>query len=410
MLFLDTGKVDEVRQWAATGVIDGVTSNPTVLRKAGIIEDDALAALVAAAGQLPVSVEADSSDAGRLLENCRTVAKLGENVVIKVPVICADGRHNLEVIRTLCGEGLKVNATACFTVGQAYTAARAGAAYVSLFWSRIAEEGGDPAQIVTTAKALLDREQLSARLLVGSIRRADDITRALVAGADIVTVAPPLLSRWVDHQYARATVAEFDRDERARRAVSWHSGRIPELMVLDREGVILEHHEPYILRAEDVRFVPGAVEAIARLCSMGIKIAVATNQSCVRRGLVDAAFVEQVNAQVAEQVRTAGGDIVDFFVCPHVPEDDCRCRKPLPGLVRSAIAAAGTQPEQTWLVGDHDTDVRAGRAVGCAAVLHVRSGRQKEPAALADASLPDLAALVDELVSGCRQRPRQQGG
>lgn len=217
MLFLDSVDLTEVRRWHSCGVIRGVTTNPTIVRKQGIIDVEAQLALIAeVVAPSPIAVEVTLNAGEDTLAAARRLHGIAPNVMIKVPVVTADGTPGLPVIHQLHQEGVPVNATACFTLGQTYLAAQAGADHVTVFWSRILEEGAEAADVVSSARTLVERDGLATRILVGSLRRADDIGRALLAGAHIATVPPALLSRWVDHYFARETVAQFDRDERER--------------------------------------------------------------------------------------------------------------------------------------------------------------------------------------------------
>lgn len=219
MLFLDSSDIESIRDWNGTGVIDGVTTNPTILRKQGVVDVGKQISLIAEAiAPRPVAVEITFNEHEDTITACRRLHALAPNVVIKVPVVAADGTPALPLIHQLREESIPVNATACFTVGQTFLAAKAGADYVTVFWSRILEEGGDAADVVASTRKLLEAHELPTKILVGSLRRADDIARSLLAGAHVVTSPPNLLNRWIDHYYARETVAQFDNDERQRTA------------------------------------------------------------------------------------------------------------------------------------------------------------------------------------------------
>lgn len=172
-------------------------------------------------------------------------------------------------------------------------------------------------------------------------------------------------------------------------------------LILDRDGVLnreaAEHG--YILRAEDFVWLPGSLQALSLLTRVGMRISVATNQSAVGRGLMTPQQLDRVLATMVSQAAAAGARIDAVFFCPHAPEANCDCRKPRPGLIRSAIQAAGIPAAQTLMVGDAVRDVEAARASGVRAAL-VRTG--KGSGALAqllerDAGLPvfdDLAQIA----------------
>jgi len=212
-LFLDTPDLAVVESWLPHGIIDGVTTNPTLMRRAGI--GDRLGAVSALARRISprdLSVQVTGTDHDEMVAQGRELAALGPNVVVKVPVISPDGTPNLDVMTTLGRQGVPVNATACLSTGQVLAAAKTGVRYASLLWGRVGDEGGSPEVLVAEISALLRRHALAVGLLVGSIRSAGDITRAFAAGADAVTVPPPLLERWLDHHCSRATVRDFQLD------------------------------------------------------------------------------------------------------------------------------------------------------------------------------------------------------
>jgi transaldolase len=212
-IFLDTPDLSVVEQWLPHGIVDGVTTNPTLLKKSGI-EDwtGTVAALARRIAPRDLSVQVSGVDHDDMVSQAKMLASRGENIVIKVPVISPDGQPHLDVMTTLREYGIPVNATVCLSAGQALAAAKAGARYASLLWGRIGDEGGSPERVVADVTGLLRRHGLATRLLVGSVRAPADITRALTAGADAVTVPPALLGRWLDHRYARATVRDFQAD------------------------------------------------------------------------------------------------------------------------------------------------------------------------------------------------------
>jgi len=141
-------------------------------------------------------------------------------------------------------------------------------------------------------------------------------------------------------------------------------------VILDRDGVLV-HDSGYPTRPVDLRWMPGAIEALAWLAGRGIAVAVATNQSGVARGYFTLADVQRFHELMTRDVEQAGGRIVAFAVCPHLPDGvvppfnvACDCRKPAPGLVHECLAALALEPAEAILVGDRDRDVAAARAAG----------------------------------------------
>ncbi len=172
-------------------------------------------------------------------------------------------------------------------------------------------------------------------------------------------------------------------------------------LILDRDGV-LNREAPehgYILRAEDFVWLPGSLQALSMLTRAGLRISVATNQSAVGRGLMTPQQLDRVLAAMASQAAAVGARIDAVFFCPHAPEANCECRKPKPGLIRSAVQAAGIPADQTLMVGDAVRDVEAARAAGVSAAL-VRTGKGSRAIAQLlerDALLPvfdDLAQIA----------------
>src|SRR5579871_181662 len=212
-LFLDSADYREIEKWLRQGVIDGVTTNPSILLKDAAYDySQAAAQLCQLLGSRPVSVEVSSNEAAEMLEQARSLARLASNIVIKVPVVNQYGDSCLGIMHTLAGEGIRVNATALLSFNQAMLSAKAGAAYVSLFAGRIADEGNDPALVIRRVRRWLDYWGCTARIIVGSIRSVMDVQNAALAGAHIITVPPQFLPKMVDHQYTRETVRQFIRD------------------------------------------------------------------------------------------------------------------------------------------------------------------------------------------------------
>ena len=151
-------------------------------------------------------------DSHFLLAQGRSLARLAPNVVVKIPVTNAQGESCLGVIHSLSREGIAVNTTAILSFNQAILAAKAGAAYVSIFAGRIADEGNDPSIVIRNVRNWLTEWEYTAKIIVGSIRAVIDIQAAALAGAHIITIPPQFLPKMVDHKYTRETVSQFNRD------------------------------------------------------------------------------------------------------------------------------------------------------------------------------------------------------
>ncbi len=177
-----------------------------------------------------------------------------------------------------------------------------------------------------------------------------------------------------------------------------------KLVILDRDGVINYDSDDYIKSPEEWIPIPGTLEAIARLHREGYKVVVATNQSGVGRGLFDMDTLARIHAKMLEAVRAKGGEIDAIFFCPHKPEDNCRCRKPQPGLFQEIAERLKVNLNGVYAVGDSERDVIAARLVAARPVL-VRTGKGKrtfkKSKLLQDVPvLEDFAAFTDNLLSG----------
>lgn len=178
------------------------------------------------------------------------------------------------------------------------------------------------------------------------------------------------------------------------------------LVILDRDGVINEDSAAYIRSPDEWLPLPGSLEAIARLTAAGFRIAVATNQSGVARGLFDQATLAAIHDRMHECTRNAGGEIACVAVCPHGPDEGCVCRKPEPGLLEHIGRELGVSLAGVPFVGDSLRDLEAASHAGCDPVL-VRTGNGMETErVLASDAVPvydDLAAFVSALL-GERER------
>ena len=178
-----------------------------------------------------------------------------------------------------------------------------------------------------------------------------------------------------------------------------------KLVILDRDGTINEDRDDYVKSPEEWHPLPQALEAIARLNHAGWHVAVASNQSGLGRGLFDVATLNAMHAKMNKLLAAAGGRVDAVFYCPHSPEEQCACRKPLPGLLEQIGERYGIDLQGVPCVGDSLRDLQAGHAVGCAAHL-VLTGkgeqfRQRElpPTFPADTRVHnDLSGFVDWLL------------
>ena len=182
------------------------------------------------------------------------------------------------------------------------------------------------------------------------------------------------------------------------------------LVILDRDGVINSYEEgQYICRPEDWIPIPGSIEAIASLSNAGYQIAIATNQSGVGRGYYSEDVLQAMHDKLIGLVEKSGGRIDHIAWCPHLPDAQCDCRKPAPGLLQQIQSALDLPTlEGSWMVGDNRKDLEAGLSAHCHPVL-VRTGNGTQTeAALKEAPLPGVK-IFDDLSSFARYRLAQQG-
>jgi transaldolase len=212
-VFVDSADQKQIEHWLDEGVVDGVTTNPSIMFKDGATDlEECTRRLAGLLGERPLSVEVTSNDRKTMVEQARTFATWARNIVVKIPVVNEHGESCLGVMHRLSQEGIGVNATAILSFNQALLAAKAGATYVSIFAGRVADEGNDPAVTIRNVRRWLDDWELSSHIIVGSIRTVMDIQSAALAGAHIITIPPQFLPKMVDHRYTRETVRQFVQD------------------------------------------------------------------------------------------------------------------------------------------------------------------------------------------------------
>jgi len=220
-IFVDSANYKEIETWFRQGVVDGVTTNPSVMLKDGVLDIEAqVRRICALLVDKPLSVEVTTNDREVMLEQARVFARWAPNVVVKIPVINQSGESCLGVIHILRQEGIRINCTAILSFNQAILAAKAGANYVSIFAGRVADEGGDAPALIRSVRSWLDLWQHPSKIIVGSIRSTIDVQSAAMAGGHVITIPPQFFPKMVDHKYSRDTVRGFVADaEKAMEAI-----------------------------------------------------------------------------------------------------------------------------------------------------------------------------------------------
>lgn len=207
-IFVDSADAGEIAELAATGVIDGVTTNPSLVAKTGRSFTDTLREICAAVDG-PVSAEVTATEAEAMIEEGRKLAAIADNVAVKVPLTW-DG---LKACRALAQAGTMVNVTLCFSANQALLAAKAGATFISPFVGRLDDIGLDGMALVREIRAIYDNyESLTTQVLAASIRTVNHVKEAALAGADVATVPPAVLRALIHHPLTDKGLATFLAD------------------------------------------------------------------------------------------------------------------------------------------------------------------------------------------------------
>jgi len=206
--FIDTADIATIRELAATGLVDGVTTNPSLVAKTGRKFIDVVAEICAVVPG-PVSAEVAATDHETMLAEGRRLAKIARNVVVKVP-LTPDG---LKTCKALATAGTPVNVTLCFSAAQAILAAKAGAAYVSPFVGRLDDTGTDGMQLIADICEIYDQyPEFSTEVLVASVRHPIHVVQAAKLGADVATLPPAVLRQMFAHPLTDKGLAAFVAD------------------------------------------------------------------------------------------------------------------------------------------------------------------------------------------------------
>jgi transaldolase len=193
--FVDTADVAEIRELAGLGLLDGVTTNPSLIAKAGR-DFKTIIAEICEIVPGPVSAEVAATDVAGMLAEGRALASIAKNVAVKVPLTW-DG---LKACKALTGEGTMVNVTLCFSANQALMAAKAGATFVSPFIGRLDDIGLEGMDLIREIRTIYDNyPALQTKILAASIRTVNHVRDAAMIGADVATVPPPILKSLVKH-------------------------------------------------------------------------------------------------------------------------------------------------------------------------------------------------------------------
>lgn len=205
--FLDTADVDEIRQWNDTGLLDGVTTNPSLILKSGRDIKEVLAEICEIVDG-PVSGEVAATDFDTMVKEGRTLAKIADNICIKLPVTL-DG---IKACNIFSKEGFKTNLTLCFNANQALLAAKAGATYISPFIGRLDDMGIDGMELIDEIRAIYDNYDFDTQILAASIRTVNHVKDCAVAGADVATLPASTIEKLLQHPLTDKGLATFMAD------------------------------------------------------------------------------------------------------------------------------------------------------------------------------------------------------
>ncbi|HYE94677.1 MAG TPA: fructose-6-phosphate aldolase [Rubricoccaceae bacterium] len=206
--FLDTASLDEIREAAAMGVLDGVTTNPSLVRKAGAKDFHQHVYEICEIVQGPVSAEVVSTDYEGILREAHTLAPIHEHVVVKVPLI----GEGIKAIKTLTGEGVRTNCTLCFSPTQALVAAKAGASYISPFIGRLDDVATNGMDLIRSIVRIYQNYGYTTEVLAASIRHPIHIVEAAEAGADVATMPFEVIQKLIQHPLTDVGLDKFSKD------------------------------------------------------------------------------------------------------------------------------------------------------------------------------------------------------
>ena len=206
-IFLDTANVEEIRKYFGTGLIDGVTTNPTLIRKSGHKHEEVYQELKDI-GIKDISMEVIGNKENMVSEGKRLHKKFGKCSTIKVPCT-PDG---LDACKELSLEGIKVNVTLIFSVAQAVLAAKAGAKYVSPFVGRLDDNSHNGVELIAQISALYNQQMIRTEVLAASLRDVPSVSKCFCVGADIVTMPPAVFEKMYNHVLTDKGLDQFDKD------------------------------------------------------------------------------------------------------------------------------------------------------------------------------------------------------
>ncbi|MBW2038520.1 MAG: fructose-6-phosphate aldolase [Deltaproteobacteria bacterium] len=205
--FIDTANLEEIKQGLEMGVVDGVTTNPTLVSKEGM-EFRALVTEICRLVEGPVSLEATSLEAEGMVKEARELAKIGDNVVVKIPMI----EEGLKAVKRLSAEGINTNVTLVFSPSQALLAAKVGATYLSPFVGRLDDISTPGMELTEQIITILENYDFPTQVIVASVRHPLHVVEAALMGADIATIPFKVLKQLAKHPLTDIGIQRFLED------------------------------------------------------------------------------------------------------------------------------------------------------------------------------------------------------
>jgi transaldolase len=205
--FVDTAEISEIRELYEAGLLDGVTTNPSLVAKSGRDFKEVVKEICGIVPG-PVSAEVAATDYDGMVAEGRVLAALAPNVVVKVPLTLA----GLKATKTFKEEGIKINVTLCFSPNQALLAAKVGATYISPFIGRLDDINLEGMELIEQIRTIYDNYNFETEILAASIRSPNHVTQAALAGADVATIPPAVIKKLADHPLTNSGLENFVKD------------------------------------------------------------------------------------------------------------------------------------------------------------------------------------------------------
>lgn len=206
-IFIDTANINEIKEASGLGLIDGVTTNPTLIAREKRPANELLKEICAAVSG-PVSAEVISLDSEGMINEAHQLSKIAKNIIIKIPLI----KEGLKAVRVLSREGIKTNVTLCFSPSQALLAAKSGASYISPFVGRLDDISQDGMSLIKDIKIIYANYNFQTKIIVASVRNPMHVVTAALLGADVATIPFSVIEQLIKHPLTDIGIARFLED------------------------------------------------------------------------------------------------------------------------------------------------------------------------------------------------------